>query len=100
MTSKSQRAAHVEGGLGYTQKIRVINFFTYPGPPEGARPLQNGGSPLLCLPSNWNGLFLTQHEASQRRGRYCSERALQPSRYGQPSRVYAVVSRTANQSKS
>lgn len=24
------------------------------------RPLQNGGSPLLCLPSNWNGLFRTQ----------------------------------------
>jgi hypothetical protein len=24
------------------------------------RPLQNGGFPLLCLPSHWNGLFLTQ----------------------------------------
>ncbi len=24
------------------------------------RPLQNGGSPLLGLPSHWNGLFLTQ----------------------------------------
>lgn len=32
--------------------------------------------------------------------RYCSELALSPSRYGQPPEVYAVVSKTANQSKS
>ena len=27
------------------------------------RPLQSGGSPLLGLPSNWNGLFLTRASA-------------------------------------
>src|SRR5216684_8911137 len=46
------------GGPGYVKKsLTLSGFQTYSGPPEGARPLQNGGSPRLCLPSNWNGLF-------------------------------------------
>src|SRR6266849_1891079 len=83
-----------EGGPGYVKKsLTLSGFQTYPGPPEGATtPKRRLSASLFAL-----GLSV---RASQRRGRYCSERALQPSRYGQPSRVYAVVSRTANQSKS
>jgi hypothetical protein len=84
-----------EAGPEYVKKsLTLSGFQTYPGPPGGERPLQNGGSPLYRF------ALEREREASQRRRRYGSERGLPPSRYGQPPRVYAVVSRTANQSKS
>ena len=61
----------------------------------------DGGVVYMFLPHlKAHAVLLAPTWLSSVRARRSSERALQPSRYGQPSRVYAVVSRTANQSKS